>query len=85
MLRHISAKSQRAKSHKDPFKAKTPYGSEVKLFNSERVLSCDAIRCFQSGVIICCAGVLDEEDIGLQDVVRKEYALALKLKKSIGP
>ena len=26
---------------------------------------------------------LDEEDIGRQDFVRKEYALALKLKKNI--
>jgi hypothetical protein len=28
---------------------------------------------------------LDEEDIGRQDFVRKEYALALKLKKNIVP
>ena len=28
---------------------------------------------------------LDEEDIGRQDFVRKEYALALKLQKNIFP
>ena len=41
-----------------------------------------------SQVIVCCAGMdrfLDEEDIGRQDFVRKEYALALKLKKNIVP
>ena len=37
---------------------------------------------------VWCAGMdrfLDEEDIGRQDFVRKEYALALKLKKNIVP
>ena len=41
-----------------------------------------------SQVTVCCAGMdrfLDEEDIGRQDFVRKEYALALKLKKNIVP
>jgi hypothetical protein len=36
----------------------------------------------------CGAGMdrfLDEEDIGRQDFVRKEYALALKLKKNFVP
>ena len=39
-------------------------------------------------VTVCCAGMdrfLDEEDIGRQDFVRKEYALELKLKKNIVP
>ena len=41
-----------------------------------------------TGVTVCRTGMdrfLDEEDIGRQDFVRKEYALALKLKKNIVP
>ena len=45
---------------------------------------CDC-HCLTTG---CCAGMdrfLDEEDIGRQDFVRKEYAFALELKKNIVP
>jgi hypothetical protein len=38
-----------------------------------------------AGDALSVSPLLDEEDIGRQDFVRKEYALALKLKKNIVP